>query len=120
MLSAGEHATNPAVYGTYTHSFVLEKDQVVDLVINNLDPGKHPFHLHGHTFQVIWRSEDEAGTFADSNVGPADYPKTPMRRDTIVVHPNGNLVLRFKSDNPGMSLHLPPPSQSLLTPPPPP
>ena len=27
-----------------------------------------------------------------------------MRRDTIVVRPNGNLVLRFKSDNPGVWL----------------
>ncbi|EAQ86962.1 hypothetical protein CHGG_08215 [Chaetomium globosum CBS 148.51] len=42
VLTAGEHATNPAVYGTYTHPFVLEKGQVVDIVLNNLDPGKHP------------------------------------------------------------------------------
>ncbi|KAK4042729.1 multicopper like protein [Parachaetomium inaequale] len=103
-LTAGEHATNPAVYGTYTHSFVLEQDQIVDIVLNNLDPGKHPFHLHGHTFQVIWRSPDEAGTFADSNVTAADYPRVPMKRDTVVLHPNGNMVLRFKSDNPGVWL----------------
>ncbi|KAJ4306691.1 ferroxidase fet3 [Collariella sp. IMI 366227] len=103
-LSAGELATNPAVYGTYTNSFVLHKDQVIDIVVNNLDPGKHPFHLHGHHFQVIWRSEDEAGTFADSNVTAADFAPIPMKRDTVVVHPNGNMVLRFKSDNPGIWL----------------
>jgi iron transport multicopper oxidase len=103
VLSAGQHATNPAVYGTYTHPFVLEKDQVVDIVVNNLDPGKHPFHLHGHTFQVIWRSEEEAGTFADSDVSAADFVKVPMKRDTVVLRPNGNMVLRFKADNPGMS-----------------
>lgn len=27
-----------------------------------------------------------------------------MRRDTILVRPNGNIVLRFKSDNPGIWL----------------
>jgi iron transport multicopper oxidase len=101
-LTAGDLATNPAVYGTYTHSFVLEQDQVIDIVLNNLDPGKHPFHLHGHTFQVIWRSPDEAGTFADSNVTTADYPRVPIKRDTVVLHPNGNMVLRFRSDNPGI------------------
>lgn len=101
VLTAGEHATNPAVYGTYTHPFVLEKGKVVDIVLNNLDPGKHPFHLHGHNFQVIWRSADEAGTFTDSDVTAADFPRIPMRRDTVVLHPNGNMVLRFKSDNPG-------------------
>jgi hypothetical protein len=72
-------------------------------VINNLDPGKHPFHLHGHAFQVIWRSEEEAGPFADSGVSAADYAPVPMKRDTAVVRPNGNMVLRFKADNPGMS-----------------
>ncbi len=102
-LSAGVLATNPTIYGTHTHPFVLEKDHIVEIVINNLDPGKHPFHLHGHAFQVVWRSEEEAGPFVDSGVGVESFGKTPMRRDTVVVRPNGNLVLRFKSDNPGMS-----------------
>ncbi|KAK4122896.1 multicopper oxidase [Parathielavia appendiculata] len=104
VLTAGSYATDPAVYGTYTHPFVLEKDQVVDIVLNNLDPGKHPFHLHGHAFQVIWRSQDEAGTFADSNVTAADFASVPMKRDTVVLRPNGNMVLRFKADNPGVWL----------------
>ncbi|KAL2020766.1 hypothetical protein VTK56DRAFT_7964 [Thermocarpiscus australiensis] len=104
VLSAGDLATNPAVYGTYTHSFVLEKDQTIDIVLNNLDSGKHPFHLHGHNFQALWRSPDDAGTFADSAVTPSQFPTIPMRRDTIVLRPNGNLVLRFRSDNPGVWL----------------
>lgn len=44
-MSAGELATNPAVYGYNTHSFVLGHNQVIEIVLNNLDPGKHPFHL---------------------------------------------------------------------------
>jgi iron transport multicopper oxidase len=107
-LSAGDLATNSAVYGTYTHPLVLEKDQVVEILINNLDSGKHPFHLHGHEFQVIWRSDDDAGTFADSNVTADAFPAIPMKRDTVVVRPNGNMVLRFKSNNPGTFLNLSP------------
>ncbi|KAJ9129952.1 Multicopper like protein [Coniochaeta hoffmannii] len=103
-LSSGDLATDPRVYGEYTHPFVLEKDQIVDIVVNNIDPGRHPFHLHGHNFQVLWRSEEEAGTFEESNVTSADFPAVPMRRDTFVLYPDGNIVLRFKADNPGVWL----------------
>jgi iron transport multicopper oxidase len=65
------------VYGEYTHPFVLEKDQVVEIVVNNLDPGGHPFHLHGHNFQALWRSEEEAGVFGVINITSADFPPSP-------------------------------------------
>lgn len=100
-LSAGDLAANVEIYGSYTHSFVLEKGQVVQIVVDNDDTGKHPFHLHGHNFQVMWRSEENAGFFADSNVTEADFPEIPMRRDTMVVYPQGFIVLRFVADNPG-------------------
>jgi len=103
-LTAGDQATDPAVYGTYTHSFVLEKDQIVDIVVNNIDPGRHPFHLHGHEFQALHRSPEEAGPFEDSNVTAASFPAIPMRRDTLVLYPDGNMVLRFKANNPGVWL----------------
>ncbi|KAK3944542.1 iron transport multicopper oxidase fet3 [Diplogelasinospora grovesii] len=103
-MSTGDMAANPAVYGEYTHSFVLEKDQIVEIIVNNIDPGRHPFHLHGHHFQSLYRSAEDAGTFQDSNVTEADFPQIPMRRDTIVLWPNGNIVLRFKADNPGVWL----------------
>ncbi|KAK0705353.1 Cupredoxin [Lasiosphaeris hirsuta] len=103
-LTSGETATNPTVYGEYTHPFVLDKGQIVEIIVNNIDPGKHPFHLHGHNFQAVWRSEDEAGTFQDSNVTADSFPAIPMRRDTIVLRPDGNIVLRFKADNPGIWL----------------
>ena len=98
-------AANPAVYGNYTHPFVLNKGEIVEIVLNNLDPGKHPFHLHGHNFQTVWRSEEEAGTFQESGVTSDSFSSTPMRRDTVVVYPNGNLVLRFRADNPGEFLY---------------
>ncbi|KAK5997143.1 Iron transport multicopper oxidase fetC [Cladobotryum mycophilum] len=104
VLSTGDLADNAAVYGQYTHPFVLKKDEIVQIVINNLDTGRHPFHLHGHAFQAIYRSEEEAGTFESQNVSIDKYGKTPMRRDTLVIWPNGNMVLRFKADNPGVWL----------------
>ncbi|KAK1542787.1 multicopper oxidase [Colletotrichum paranaense] len=104
VLSAGDAATNADVYGTYTHPFVLERNEVVQIVVNNLDPGRHPFHLHGHDFQALYRAAEDGGTFADANVTEADFPATPMRRDTLVVWPNGNIVLRFRANNPGVWL----------------
>ena len=47
VLTTGGAASNPLVYGSNTNAFVLEKDQVVEIVLNNDDAGKHPFHLHG-------------------------------------------------------------------------
>lgn len=108
-LSAGDMATNPEVYGSYTHSFVLEKDEIVQINLNNLDPGRHPFHLHGHNFQALHRAPEEGGTIEDTNPQEADFPRVPMRRDTLMVWPNGNIIMRFKADNPGRSLALPRP-----------
>ncbi|KAI2463575.1 multicopper oxidase [Annulohypoxylon bovei var. microspora] len=103
-LSAGDLATDPTVYGSYTHSFVLEKGQIVQITVNNLDTGRHPFHLHGHHFQALYRSEEDAGTYEDSGITEADYPAMPMRRDTFVLFPTGFIVLRFRADNPGVWL----------------
>jgi iron transport multicopper oxidase len=101
VLTTRDSASNPAVYGDYTNSFVLEKDHIVQIVVNNLDTGRHPFHLHGHAFQAVHRSDEDAGTFEDENLTSADFPAMPMRRDTLVLEPTGNLVVRFKADNPG-------------------
>jgi iron transport multicopper oxidase len=102
VLSTNETATNPLIYGTNTNAFILSANQVVEIVLNNNDPGKHPFHLHGHAFQVVTRSAEDAGNFDGGNV--TTMPATPMKRDTILVRPNGHIVLRFRADNPGVWL----------------
>ena len=99
-LTTGESATDPAVYGSSTNAYVLEKGQVVEIIVNNYDPGKHPFHLHGHNFQAAVRSAEEAGPYTNNET----FPRVPMRRDTFMVRPNGNIVLRFRADNPGIWL----------------
>jgi hypothetical protein len=98
-LSAGGNASEATVYGTYTNPFVLKYGDIVDIVLNNDDSGKHPFHLHGHTFQVIYRSDDDEGHWNGST--GVTFPSVPMRRDTLLVHPGGNFVVRFRADNPG-------------------
>jgi iron transport multicopper oxidase len=104
VLSTGADAVNPLVYGEFSHSFVLGKDQIIDIVVNNHDQGKHPFHIHGHNFQTITRSEENAGDFNSTNTTQTAYPTLPMRRDTVILPPLGHMVLRFKADNPGVWL----------------
>jgi iron transport multicopper oxidase len=99
-LTTGDAASNPVVYGRDTNTFVLEQGQVVEIILNNDDAGKHPFHLHGHNFQVIWRSEADAGFYDPNN--HTEFPATPMRRDTFMANPQGNFVVRFRADNPGV------------------
>ncbi|KAI5782840.1 Cupredoxin [Pyronema domesticum] len=101
-LSVGDAATNPLVYGRDTVPHILPHMQIIDIVINNQDPGKHPFHLHGHVFQTIFRSSDDAGNFEGHL--ESEYPKVPMIRDTILAPPGGHVVLRFRADNPGVWL----------------
>jgi iron transport multicopper oxidase len=102
-LTTGEDATNPTVYGEYTHPFVLEKDEIVEIVVHNDDTGRHPFHLHGHAFQAVWRSEENGG-FYDPDATNNTFPTSPMRRDTFFVYPMGSIVMRFKASNPGVWL----------------
>ncbi|KAF5209073.1 ferroxidase fet3 [Clavispora lusitaniae] len=107
VLSSGDLASNPTIYGSNTNTFVLQYGEVIEIVINNMDPGEHPFHLHGHVFQVISRSkgsddEDDPEMFDPENPEHTKYPSHPMVRDTVSVNPNGFLVIRFKAENPGV------------------
>jgi iron transport multicopper oxidase len=40
VLSTGPNATDPVIYGSDTNSFVLAQNQVVEIILNNDDPGK--------------------------------------------------------------------------------
>jgi FtsP/CotA-like multicopper oxidase with cupredoxin domain len=77
----------------------------VDIIINNLDDGSHPFHLHGHEFYVIASSRSEHGW---GSYSPFKNPKpqynlvNPLRKDTVSVPRRGYVVIRFKADNPGI------------------
>ncbi|KAG0035562.1 hypothetical protein BGZ82_005230 [Podila clonocystis] len=103
-LSMGNNSlsSNPEVYGKYSHPLVLPHNDMIEIVINNQDAGNHPFHLHGHVFQVVGRGD---GAY-DPASGP--YPfylntsENPLRRDTVLVRSEQNVAIRFKADNPGV------------------
>ncbi|KAJ5575668.1 Multicopper oxidase type 2 [Penicillium sp. DV-2018c] len=93
-----EFASNPAVYGQ-VNPFVVKHGDIVELVINNHHNNLHPWHLHGHQFQVLQRTDVNGGFY--NGLGP-NVSKTPVKRDTIMVQNNGHAVLRFRADNPGV------------------
>lgn len=81
----------------------------VDLVINNLDDGAHPFHMHGHSFYVLsrYQSGHRAGWGSYnpfSNTAPPHGldMDMPVQKDTVAVPRRGHVVLRFRADNPGI------------------
>ncbi|PSR83699.1 Cupredoxin [Coniella lustricola] len=72
----------------------------VQVAVNSLDAMEHPFHMHGHTVQIV-------GWGPGPYTGPSSTTTTwnlqnPMRRDTFTVPGQSHVVIRFKADNPGM------------------
>jgi iron transport multicopper oxidase len=99
-LSTGPSNSNPTIYGQ-VNPFIAPGGSIVQLTINNLDVAIHPFHLHGHQFQVCERPSSDSGSF---NGHTRNFPAVPMRRDTVAVNPGSYAVIRFVADNPGVWL----------------
>lgn len=103
-LSALTNSTlveNAQFYGSKTSASVLKPLETVQIIINNYDEGGHPFHLHGHAFQVLYTG---LGVYDPSNDLNTLQLSNPLRRDTTVVPGRGHAVLRFVADNPGVWL----------------
>ncbi|PFH50518.1 multicopper oxidase [Amanita thiersii Skay4041] len=94
-ITLGSNATVAEAYGPL--SYVLDHNEVVDIVIRNADPGKHPFHLHGHKVMIVARSDN----YKDSIV-VQEGQANPMRRDTIQIPSEHAVTLRVVADNPGV------------------
>ncbi|KAF5092265.1 hypothetical protein D0Z03_002951 [Geotrichum reessii] len=84
----------------------IKLGDTVDMIIDNTILFDHPFHMHGHSFNVISKSKNES--FQYSNIGEAlrrgdesiDFENAPFV-DTVVVPRNGHAVIRFTAHNPG-------------------
>jgi FtsP/CotA-like multicopper oxidase with cupredoxin domain len=81
----------------------------VDIIINNLDDGAHPFHLHGQSFYVLTshRSIHGWGSYNPYSVPPSSAVQhlnllNPVKKDTVSVPRRGHVVIRFKADNEGI------------------
>jgi iron transport multicopper oxidase len=96
----GEANTNPAVYG-HVLPYVFKMGDVVEVVVNNLDAAIHPFHMHGHQFQVLTRPGANEGRWSGRN---HTFNAHPPMRDTVNVNANSFAVLRHVVDNPGVFL----------------
>ncbi|KAK7997043.1 PAK kinase [Apiospora arundinis] len=82
---------------------VPDANKGAQIVINSRDAMEHPWHLHGHTFQIVGWGQ---GLFGSKPNGTTWNLANPMRRDTVTVPANSHVVLRFLADNPGMwALH---------------
>ncbi|KAG6915686.1 hypothetical protein DXG01_010414 [Tephrocybe rancida] len=101
-LSLDNNATVAEAYGPT--SFVIEHLDVIDIVIKNGDAGKHPFHLHGHKYQIVGRSEDYTSNDPALNPPIVEGQANPIRRDTVQVPSMHSVTLRVIADNPGVWL----------------
>nr|ABE60664.1 Fet3 protein [Phanerodontia chrysosporium] len=98
-MSLGDNATVAQAYGPF--SFVLNHLEVVDILLQNGDAGKHPFHLHGHKFQIVQRSTDYTSDDPTLNPPINETQVNPIRRDTVQVPAGEGVTLRVVADNPG-------------------
>ncbi|KAJ2791075.1 ferroxidase fet3, partial [Coemansia helicoidea] len=98
-LTSGAAANDSLVYGHQTNTHVLRHMEVVEVVIKNHDYYSHPFHLHGHVFQIV-----ETGSIRNKDRRSKMAQEVPVRRDTVVIHGGQYAAVRFRADNPGVWL----------------
>jgi iron transport multicopper oxidase len=103
LSAPDQYKMNPTIYGVNTNALPIEYGDVVEIVLYNNIPFGHPWHLHGHQFQVVARSEPNAFTNGQ-RYDPSQADPIPMRRDVAGVQAGGYVAYRFKADNPGIQL----------------
>ncbi|KAK7976725.1 hypothetical protein PG989_015188 [Apiospora arundinis] len=98
------------------HELVLSHDRIetVDIILQNVDEGNHPFHLHGMPLWVLGQGHGYFPGYAALNLQPGGKGlldpanntviANPLRRDTVTLEGFGWTLLRFVADNPGVWL----------------
>ncbi|KJA25106.1 multicopper oxidase [Hypholoma sublateritium FD-334 SS-4] len=81
--------TSPDNFTTTEDTFVIDRNEVIELVIHGSPNGRLSFSsLHGHAFDVV-----------QSMQGPLNFVNPP-RRDVVGVS-GSTVIIRFQADNPG-------------------
>lgn len=103
-------AFNPDTELVISHGGV----EVVDVILQNLDEGNHPFHLHGHQVFVLASGHGYFPGYKSLGLAPegrglldptnSTIIDNPLRRDVATVEGFGWLLVRFVADNPGLWL----------------
>ncbi|KAE9405284.1 Cupredoxin [Gymnopus androsaceus JB14] len=101
ILSGKKHAQDLLPKGSV---YTLPRNKVIEINFfgENKTLGAHPFHLHGHAFDVVKTSDSDSFNYVN-----------PVRRDVTLVAFENQTTIRFVTDNPGpwflhchMDLHL--------------
>ncbi|WVR04611.1 hypothetical protein IAU60_001622 [Kwoniella sp. DSM 27419] len=100
-LTMGNDAFRSDVYGRMTNAYTYPHMANIQLTVYNWDAGPHPFHFHGHEFQVVQKSMDVTSDDPELNPPLVEGQKNPSRRDTVTIPATGKVVLRWRADNPG-------------------
>ncbi|THV05652.1 putative laccase 1d precursor [Dendrothele bispora CBS 962.96] len=87
LLQIMSGAGKPTDFLPSEQVFLIQPNQTVEVSIPGT--GAHPFHLHGHNFDIIRTSNTNTTNFVN-----------PPRRDVVPII-GGNTTFRFKADNPG-------------------
>lgn len=82
--------------------YTIHGIKTIDILVQNLDDGNHPFHLHGYKFWILRQGKGYAPQPSSS---PSLYDsidlKNSLRRDTASIEAYGWMLIRFVADNPG-------------------
>ncbi|KAK7461885.1 Laccase-1 [Stygiomarasmius scandens] len=87
LLQIMSGAAHPMDFLPSSQVHLIQANQTIEVSIPGA--GAHPFHLHGHNFDIIRTSNSNVTNFIN-----------PPRRDVVPVN-GGNMTFRFKADNPG-------------------
>ena len=100
VLEAGLDTTN----FNKKHQMVYTSHGIrtIDILIQNLDDGNHPFHLHGYKFWVLKQGKGyEPQPYSTPSLYNDIDLINPLRRDTASIEAYGWMLIRFVADNPG-------------------
>lgn len=88
-MDSGYWVINDKAYPD-TDSIKVSEGDIVEITLNNTSHmgENHPFHLHGHEFQV-------------TEVNGQEIDKT-LNMDTVEVLPGNSMTIKFKANNPGI------------------
>ncbi|KAK8015434.1 Cupredoxin [Apiospora arundinis] len=101
-------------YGT-NNTWYAKKGTNVFFIVGS-ETGPHPFHLHGHDFQVLFVGKEnpelapverykstDVGlpTAEDLKSGKVPMPDYPLRRDTIFINSKTYSIIAITANNPG-------------------
>ncbi|RIB14335.1 multicopper oxidase [Gigaspora rosea] len=102
---------NPHKFSQYENAYAYDRyftnsndcnDAAVDIYITVNTSRSHPFHLHGHSFFVVYNGKNQSGLEPPH---PSSFNLIdPAYRDTVTVLGNSTTVIRYYIDNPGVWL----------------